>query len=1102
MFRRPKVGETEEDLLEQQNEFLKSSGKIASKKKKISHENKKPQKQFDITVNIREKIPYSLDPVFEFKNEKGKSFPESFVVKLPVKPNKKGNKSLFALELEGNRNNEKKANEMDLDDVRTDNSLKVEAESTFVQSGSVLADLKKTIHEENEKKLSEKSEKEILEEQKKLLETLDPNLVKFLKNRKIQPSMPTATKNLEVESCASEEACSTEEDVKAKIEKYIDSKWINIDFIEKEKLEWIGDLPDKKSLEPDQPYSARFNFKGELQPFYTEVDVRTSLYHHGEEPERPGYTIQELYQLSRSQVLQQRILALNTLANIIRKTKLGYYDSCFDGQLLHKLIESDLFFLLRFSIDEKVLIPSSVFCLYSLICNESDEYCLDRLLGVTNKDEQPLLFNNVEASKEEEDELKDKTVISYDLIKGVLRTDLLLRLAYVLSNCSPNQETIIRIVNCLIRISRHSLEATSEIMKTDNLLKIIYMKIRNSKPLYEGIKLFRVMSTHSRSVAQRIINEYDVKFFVSFLEADQNPGISQKEFCLLKLETLYFWKTLINHDLYIDEFISWSPFLTKLLLFYSQKVDVLSESDFDFELFSALASLVIVCNRKKISLDSNVLDVMKICLEKWLRQLLQSCQFNFSVSKAIGCIFRYLITHAKSFGVSTADLEFIKKLNSILTLLIRSEIFVKMTSLLKSHSCVLHPLAVTRYPDNLPSLCSVYINGQDFLKIVQSLSPFPFFISLTKYLRSVYAIHKDSKQIVELYLNSSELQNYLKKVLECQVTSDNWFMKYETNFLTDLVRLMILINEKFLFPLSFRLFPMLRVDDPKAKKILKVIFNKKNWGIEEDFLEPLSSVYSDILRNATARYKNDLIPEDWMYKILALLSKKDAVANVTNVLKFVFFLLSQNPGVLKRVRYTFRYYSLCSVFLRESNVFDSEIQNLLEKTFRDIINNREKINLTLKYDKNKSFYDLYTELIIQYAGVSYGLPIFAKFVLFPLQNNQNVSFRKLIWFEYLHALRVINLPFPLENFIDIEAFIKPCETDESLLVAYFNSTSNGVVMKTRNPFVYQIAVENIKNFLNSKNQNEQLLNFLKRKIENLKNLDLKNALSNFSDDFR
>jgi hypothetical protein len=54
--------------------------------------------------------------------------------------------------------------------------------------------------------------------------------------------------------------------------------------------------------------------------------VTQALHHHGEEPERPGYTLQELLKISRSSVLQQRVLALTTLANILDKVMSSTYE--------------------------------------------------------------------------------------------------------------------------------------------------------------------------------------------------------------------------------------------------------------------------------------------------------------------------------------------------------------------------------------------------------------------------------------------------------------------------------------------------------------------------------------------------------------------------------------------------------------------------------------------------------------------------------------------------------------------------------------------------------------------------------------------------------
>lgn len=67
-------------------------------------------------------------------------------------------------------------------------------------------------------------------------------------------------------------------------------------------------------------FTAPFGFSGELLP-YCEEQTTEGLHHHGDEPERPGYTLQELMQLSRSSMLQQRITAISTLSNIFVKVQ-------------------------------------------------------------------------------------------------------------------------------------------------------------------------------------------------------------------------------------------------------------------------------------------------------------------------------------------------------------------------------------------------------------------------------------------------------------------------------------------------------------------------------------------------------------------------------------------------------------------------------------------------------------------------------------------------------------------------------------------------------------------------------------------------------------
>lgn len=157
-------------------------------------------------------------------------------------------------------------------------------------------------------------------------------------------------------------------------------RWIHFDKVEVDKLQWLQDIPSLTSnLEPNKQYEARFNWQGELLPFMfsdkanTEkskvIECDNELYLHGDDPHRPGYTMQELFRLSRSNVLQQRHFALKAIVGILENYQRGYYDNVID------LPVSNIFFLLRFAMDENtdVIIEIAAMGLALIFYNESDE---------------------------------------------------------------------------------------------------------------------------------------------------------------------------------------------------------------------------------------------------------------------------------------------------------------------------------------------------------------------------------------------------------------------------------------------------------------------------------------------------------------------------------------------------------------------------------------------------------------------------------------------------------------------------------------------------------------------------------------------------------
>ncbi|KAJ2076472.1 hypothetical protein H4R24_005675 [Coemansia sp. RSA 988] len=82
-----------------------------------------------------------------------------------------------------------------------------------------------------------------------------------------------------------------------------------------------GELLQKRSSR------IRFDFDGQILA-EEDVDIPKSigLHHHGEEPDKPGYTIPELLHLSRSTVPSQRAAAMSTLGCIIHNINVGAWD--------------------------------------------------------------------------------------------------------------------------------------------------------------------------------------------------------------------------------------------------------------------------------------------------------------------------------------------------------------------------------------------------------------------------------------------------------------------------------------------------------------------------------------------------------------------------------------------------------------------------------------------------------------------------------------------------------------------------------------------------------------------------------------------------------
>ncbi|XP_076305857.1 RNA polymerase II-associated protein 1-like isoform X2 [Tachypleus tridentatus] len=205
--------------------------------------------------------------------------------------------------------------------------------------------------------------------------------------------------------------------------------------------------------------------------------------------------------MSRSSLQSQRVIGIQTLAQILTKYWQGLLDGCFKEKFLSQLLEAGIVPLLRWALDDSTdsVIAAAVHAIQSLIVAGPDEMCLDQTFSWFQGCEAPSIRppSQLASEKLEKDsdmsELTDSQIISMDVIKGFLRTDILPRLRYILEVCHPVAAVVGHIFDILIRITRHSLESATQV-KDFNIMELVacYITIDPSDgklPVQEIVKL-------------------------------------------------------------------------------------------------------------------------------------------------------------------------------------------------------------------------------------------------------------------------------------------------------------------------------------------------------------------------------------------------------------------------------------------------------------------------------------------------------------------------------------------------------------------------------------------------------------------------------------
>ncbi|XP_011296625.2 RNA polymerase II-associated protein 1 [Musca domestica] len=508
------------------------------------------------------------------------AFPKIQKISLGNVAQKKG-KSIFAQTC--NKKPSEKPQPMEVDEVVA-LEKRSDLNELYGKTSVIVEDTKTAneIHNENLNLLCKMKEEEILAERKKLMESIDPAIVALLAKKrqekaqqimspnaqKSPPAVPlnqttspkTVTLELEVESLP-----PTNPAVEI-LQRSAAEQWIHFDVVEKDKLEWMRDIPlQSAKLKPGQKFEARFDWKGVLLPYtMDEISDKTNgavekddreLYMHGDEPHRPGYTLQELFRLARSNVMQQRVTAFSAIAGILSIYQQGFYDQVLDLPI------SKIFFLLRFGFDDNTPAMLEIVgkALAYLFYNETDETLLDFFYDNPGCQWQPSLevlnletlgdddemktiehlqkqmqqmqlsfkgaAHTVNANVEENEEesktsMSDFQLAETDLVDCLLRTNILQRIYFILNVVKPENGTVSSCLKLLIRLARSGKEVALQIVNNDDLMHCLFENFLPglekvdtclqtppfyNYPQYLCLKLMRILISCNLSIAVKLI---------------------------------------------------------------------------------------------------------------------------------------------------------------------------------------------------------------------------------------------------------------------------------------------------------------------------------------------------------------------------------------------------------------------------------------------------------------------------------------------------------------------------------------------------------------------------------------------------------------------
>ncbi|KAM6068682.1 RNA polymerase II-associated protein 1 isoform 4-T6 [Theristicus caerulescens] len=969
------------------------------------------------------------------------------------------------------------------------------------------------IHKENLEKLRSMSEEEILQEREKLLAQLDSSLVAFLKSRRggnegqkkelkmeqnrleeFVESLPVSQhgvgSSLSLQESGLEESVRKEENMKIEITEddlpvKPKKEWIHMDNVEFEKLEWMKDLPSPRQKKTKKGMQARFSLKGELIPADADLPTHLGLHHHGEEAERAGYSLQELFHLSRSQVTQQRTLALQVLGRIVQKARAGEFASSLKGSILRLLLDAGFLFLLRFSLDDAVdnVMAASVGALRALLVSLDDEKYLDWTFSwYQGMAAFPFVPNNEEEEEEEEEELNgteksqdkklkdenkpDPDVARYDVVKGLLKTRIQHRLRYILEVVRPVPTVVLDILHILTHIARHSSEACSQLLDCPRLIETIVREFlptqwdpRVAEPgclltslhgvaCATAMKFIRVLASGGRNATARLLKKFEMKNRLSrFIAEDPLDLLLPREEAIrLSTEAFRLWAVAAAYGQACDLYRDLYPVLVRIL--------------------QSLPELLSTCRGKRPMIELSVQRATAVVT--LLIHVTQTAGYTAELQ-------------AKLSSNSSEDSEQIPPPPVAWNQVSGLQPFIE-TSLKK----FLQEISQTETWQTLQPLTTTYVIylGVYYSACSQQPSVNP--------IDCLEELERLTSEVLQPLLSQPAIQSMWDLLSEGKAGGP------EAADFSDILHLGT--SAKLAQPGSAAAF----FSKATRGALLRESYQNLPF-IRSCYLSHFVHLQPTLMRSQASyqgwnyliqsmllpEVKGPILPSDWpFFPLISLYNKVtnaetrgavlnslplDLVNTVTWNLQWVLLLETWRAKTLQSIPTAAKLARLMCVFLTGGDLFlEAPIHRYTAALLSVYCQPKalDSLNLDAPLPGLASFHDLYISLLEQFEGVSFGDPLFGVFVLLPLQKRFSIHLRLSVFGEHTSILRALGVP--LQQFpVPLERYISPPEDNLNLLRLYFRTLVTGALRHTWCPVLYVVAVAHVNSFIFSQDSTTQ-----------------------------